>query len=220
MEVFMPRSKADYPDWVMEHKKKGTYINKVGDKYYLYAAHSERVKETGKIRRVCDGYLGRITEKDGFIPAKDKLQGTTVKTFELGFSYALVSISANIHSGLRKSFVKNGDLIYVCSLLNYVFGMYSEQLFYASWLSFLFPDLVYPDSFTDAQLTGIERGTRMITDTASRSFGSELTAVRALFQTVSLLSVNGILYLPSLPEGVLSFSDKFDIDWRNPLWQR
>ena len=31
---------ADYPDWVLTRKKKGTYITKVGDKYYLYAAHS------------------------------------------------------------------------------------------------------------------------------------------------------------------------------------
>lgn len=216
----MARIKADYPDWVMAHKKKGTYINKVGDKYYLYAAHSERVKETGRIRRVCDGYLGRITEKEGLIPAKDKLQGATIKTFELGFSYALVSVTANIHSGLRRSFVKNGDLIYVCSLLNYVYGMYSEQLFCSSWLSFRFPDLIYPVSFTGAQLTGIERGTRMITEMAVRSFGDELLAVRSLFQTVSLLSVNGILYLPSLPEGVATFSEKYDIDWRNPLWQR
>lgn len=35
--------KTIYPDWVLKHKKPGTYINKVGDKYYLYAAHSERV---------------------------------------------------------------------------------------------------------------------------------------------------------------------------------
>ncbi len=79
----MAKPKSDYPDWVLQHKKKGTYINKVGDKYYLYAAHSERVRETGKIRRVCDGYLGRITEKDGFIPAKDKLQGAVIRTYLL-----------------------------------------------------------------------------------------------------------------------------------------
>ena len=67
----MPRKKAEYPEWVMKHKKKGTYINRVGDKYYLYAAHSERIKGTGKVRRVSDGYLGRITEQDGLIPARN-----------------------------------------------------------------------------------------------------------------------------------------------------
>lgn len=216
----MAKPKSDYPDWVLQHKKKGTYINKVGDKYYLYAAHSERVRETGKIRRVCDGYLGRITEKDGFIPAKDKLQGAVIRTYELGFSYAVVSVTSNIHSGLRRSFVKNGDLIYACSILNYVFGIHNEQLFSASWLSLSFPELVYPDSFTEAQLAGIERGTRMITDTMERCFGDHLLQIKTLFSTVSLLSVNGIPYIPSLPEAVSELSDRYSIDWRNPLWQR
>ena len=65
---------ADYPDWVLAHKNIGTYINKVGDKYYLYAAHSERIKGSGKVKYVCDGYLGRITKDDGFIPSKSKPQ--------------------------------------------------------------------------------------------------------------------------------------------------
>lgn len=57
-----------YPEWVLKHKKKGTYINKVGNNYYLYAAHSEHIPGTAnKSRRICDGYLGKITEKDGFI---------------------------------------------------------------------------------------------------------------------------------------------------------
>ena len=47
----MPK-KVEYPEWVMTHKKKGTYINRVGDKYYLYAAHSERIKGTGCIFRL------------------------------------------------------------------------------------------------------------------------------------------------------------------------
>ena len=44
-----------YPDWVLKHKIKGTYINCVGDKYYLYAAHSERILGTKKVKRVSDG---------------------------------------------------------------------------------------------------------------------------------------------------------------------
>ena len=43
---------ADYPDWVMKHKEKGTYVNFVNGKYYLYKAHSERVPGTKKVRRV------------------------------------------------------------------------------------------------------------------------------------------------------------------------
>ena len=67
---------ANYPDWVLKHKRKGTYINRVKDKYYLYAAHSEREPGTGKVKRVCDGYIGRITEKDGLILSKPKIKGS------------------------------------------------------------------------------------------------------------------------------------------------
>lgn len=48
----MPRKTAEYPDWVMKYKKKGTYINKNGDMYYLYAAHSERIKGTNKVKKM------------------------------------------------------------------------------------------------------------------------------------------------------------------------
>lgn len=216
----MANTPSNYPDWVLKYKRTGTYINKVGDKYYLYAAHSERVKETGKIKRVCDGYLGRITEKDGFIPVKDKLLDAAIKTYELGFSYTVIASTSNIHSGLRKSFVKNGDLIYACSVLNYVFGFHSSSLYLASWLSLCFPDVVYPLSFTNEQLRGIERGTRMITDTMAKLFGDDLIMIKALFSTVSLLSVNGKLYLPAFSDDILTLSDKYSIDWRNTLWQR
>jgi len=81
---------ADYPEWVLAHKKKGTYINKVGDKYYLYAAHSERVKGTNKVKRISNGYLGRIAENEGLIPAIEKVKNS-VSVYEFGLSFAVLS---------------------------------------------------------------------------------------------------------------------------------
>jgi len=99
---------ANYPDWVLAHKKKGTYINKVGDRYYLYAAHSERVPGTKKVRRVCDGYLGRITQDQGLIPPRDR-PGTVFCSVEYGLSSLILSLCGNIHSGFRRTFVVNGE---------------------------------------------------------------------------------------------------------------
>ena len=81
---------ANYPDWVMVHKKKGTYINCVNGKYYLYAAHSERVPGTKKVRRVSDGYIGRITQEDGLIPARDKVTGE-VCVYEYGLCMTILT---------------------------------------------------------------------------------------------------------------------------------
>lgn len=210
---------ADYPDWVLAHKKKGTYINKVKDKYYLYAAHSERVKGSGKVKRVCDGYLGRITEEDGFIPAKSKLINVP-EVFEIGLSYAVVSASAQIRLGLRRSFPKYGDVVYSCSVLSYIYGEYSKELFVNSYLCILFPDISFPDSFTKAQLTGIERGKRMLEEHLGKVFGEDILRIRSLFPDVRLLRLNSQYYLSKLPEAVALLSEKYSINWRNPLWQR
>lgn len=134
---------ADYPDWVLAHKVKGTYVNKAGDKYYLYAAHSERVPGTKKVRRVCDGYLGRITQEQGLIPPKDKFP-KSIRSYEYGLSSLVLTVCHKIHNGLRRSFVVNGDFIMAASVLSYLYGCYSEELFRHSWLSLRFPLVQFP----------------------------------------------------------------------------
>ena len=210
---------ANYPDWVLAHKKKGTYINKVGDKYYLYAAHSERIKGSGKVKRVCDGYLGRITKEDGFIPSKNTLNNVP-EVFEIGLSYTVVSISGQIRLGLCRSFPKYGDIVYSCSVLSYIYGEYSKELFAHSYLGLLFPDIPFPDRFTKSQLTGIERGKRMLTEQMRKQFGDDMERIRSLFVDVRLLRIGSQYYLSSLPKAVALLSEKYTIDWRNELWQR
>lgn len=210
---------ANYPDWVLAHKKKGTYVNKVGDRYYLYAAHSERVKGSGRVRRVCDGYLGRITEKDGFIPAENKLKNAP-EVFEIGLSHVVVSVSERIRKGLKRSFPRYGDAVYACSVLAYIYDEYSPELFEHSFLHILLPDASLPDSFTRAQLTGIERGKRMLAEEMGKVFGGDLPRIRSLFADVRLLRVNGRYYLSRLPGPVVLLSEKYSIDWGNALWQK
>lgn len=210
---------ANYPDWVLAHKKKGTYINKVGDKYYLYAAHSERIKGSGKVKRVCDGYLGRITKEEGFIPSKNKPKDIP-EVFEIGLSYTVVSASKQIHLGLCRSFPKYGDVVYACSVLSYIYDEYSRELFEHSYLSLLFSDIPFPDRFTTSQLTGIERGKRMLAEQMRKQFGEDIERIRALFADIRLLQIGSQYYLSGLTEAVTLLSEKYTIDWRNDLWQR
>lgn len=210
---------ANYPDWVMAHKKKGTYINKVGDRYYLYAAHSERIKGTDKVRRVSDGYIGRITKEEGLILADKKLKKEPL-VFEVGLSYTILSSSSLILQGLRRSFPKYGDVVFSCSVMSYIYGEYSRELFEHSYLHIAFPDISFPDSFTKAQLTGIERGVRMLEEHLARLFGDDIARIRSLFPDVRLLKVNDRYYLSKIPETVALLSDKYDIGWRNSLWQK
>lgn len=210
---------ADYPQWVLAHKKKGTYINKVGDKYYLYAAHSERIPGTKRVRRVCDGYLGRITEKDGLVPPKDKVVSPVI-SYEFGLSSLTLCVCANIHKGLRRTFVVHGDFIMAASILTFIYGFYSEELFRHSWLSLHFPSIVFPQNLTPAQKNGINRGTNMVTDTMERTFGSDLPSVKASFSLVALSLINQKLYCCSPPESVILFTEKYHLDWSPELWQK
>jgi len=111
---------ADYPDWVLAHKKKSTYVNCVKGKYYLYAAHSERIKGTDKVKRICDGYLGRITPEEGLIQPKDKVNGSVV-ILEYGLSSIILSLCTNIHKGMRRSFTNSGDLVMAASVLSCIY---------------------------------------------------------------------------------------------------
>ena len=208
-----------YPDWVMKYKEKGTYINKVNNKYYLYAAHSERIKGTKKVRRVSDGYLGRITEKDGLIPPKDKVSAPVI-SYEYGISYIVISCTSNIRSGLRRSFSKYGDLVYSCSILMFLYGVYDRELFEQSFLYLYFADLAYPDTFTDAQIFGIERSCRMITDAMMGAFGDDLPLIKAHFSNIRILKINKKTYVSELSSAAQVLSEKYKLDWSDTSWQK
>lgn len=215
----MARKQADYPDWVMKHKKKGTYINKVGDKYYLYAAHSERIKGTGKVRRVSDGYLGRITEQDGLIPAKNILKSDPL-SFELGLSFLIISQTSDILKGLAKTYRKNGRLIYCCSTLSVIYGVFSESLFKHSYISLKFPDVCFPTTFSDTVLTGIDRGHRMLNDLLARFTGEMRNEVFTFFPDIRLIKAESNYYLAGMTEETQKLSDKLKLKWEDPLWQK
>lgn len=209
---------ADYPDWVLKHKTKGTYINKSGNNYYLYSAHSERVKGTKKVKRIFDEYLGKITE-EGLIPPKEKVKDS-VFIYEYGLSFTILYVCRKIHLALRRSFVKHGDCIMAASILNYIYGMYSTELFCQSYLSLHFTSAAFPDTFNEAQILGIERGTRMITDTMNRTFSSDLKLIMIHFPMLSLVKINNKFYMPQASQTVLNMADKHAIVWEDSLWQR
>ena len=61
-----------HPSWVQCHKKQGTEIKFINGHYYLYGVKSVYNKELKRVQKVSLGILGKITEKDGFIPSKSK----------------------------------------------------------------------------------------------------------------------------------------------------
>ncbi|MDR3304912.1 MAG: hypothetical protein LBS85_02615 [Clostridiales Family XIII bacterium] len=201
---------ADYPDWVMKHKRKGTYINKAGNKYYLYAAHSERVPGTKKVVRVSDGYLGRVTEKDGFIPAKRKLSGE-VFVYEYGFSHTILALCGRIHSGLRREFKANADFVMASGALLFMYGEIRQETYETSWLLMSLPGLSMDTAPTGKQRAGIERTGRMIADTLKKRFGDELPEAFALLPCIRMVCMAGDHRAAAIPPGAAAFCERHRI---------
>jgi hypothetical protein len=202
----------DYPDWVLKHKKKGTYINCVKGKYYLYAAHSERVPGTRIVKRVSDGYLGRITEQDGFIPSKDKIS-SDILVYEYGLSVAVMQLCRNIHSGFKRTSPKNSDLIFVSSILNVISSSYASSVFSKSYLSVLFPSLDMNKKATGGVLINISRGTAMINDYIDNIMGEERTSVFYVLSGLYKIKLNDKWYLSKENDDILSIRKKYKLKW-------
>ena len=204
---------ADYPDWVLAHKKKGTYINCVKGKYYLYAAHSERIPGTKKVRRVSDGYIGRITETDGLIPARDKVEGE-ILVYEYGLHMTALAISGDIFVGLRREFRTAAARILVSGILLATGSGADEESFKSSYLSVVFPDESLVQPLGDNQRIGVERCQRMVTDKLSHVICDDY--VKAGLARVYAVIVNGKEYLSKKPPGVEAWLNKNNIEWGAP----
>lgn len=204
---------ADYPDWVLRHKKKGTYINYQNGKYYLYAAHSERVPGTSKVRRVSDGYLGRITAEAGLIPAKRKLS-EPVYVFEYGLSETILSLSDNIRTGLGREFRGATDFVMAGGALLLMYGEVRHAHYEASWLSVRLPGLDMRKVPTDKQRVGMERTQRMIADTMNKRFGDAYAAAVVLLPLVKAVRMGSESVVAGMPDGVKEFLEQHGLEFR------
>jgi len=206
---------ADYPQWVLKHKTKGTYINCVNGKYYLYAAHSERVPGTKKVKRVSDGYIGRITEKDGLIPARDKVAGDII-VLKYGLHMTALALADEILMGLRREFRGAAERMLVMGILLATEKNADGDSFNASALRLAFPGVAYTPNLTGKQRTGVERCTRMVADKLSGAIGDN-TRMHAMLERIYMVIINNKQYLSQMPAGVGEWMKIHGIEWRGTI---
>jgi hypothetical protein len=195
---------ANYPDWVLRHKEKGTYINFQNGKYYLYAAHSERIPGTGKVKRVSDGYIGRITEEDGLIPAKRKLVAP-VYALEYGLSETIFTLCPKILTGLAREFRANADFVMAGGMLLFMHGEIQHELYQMSWMSQRLPFLRLYRQPTEKQRIGMERVQRMITDALVGHFGDSFPFAVSCLPLVRAVCMGAETIIAEVPFSVSSF---------------
>lgn len=83
---------AEFPQWALGFKRKGTILKKVGKQYFLYSNRSYRVKgrKNPKTEQV---YIGLVTEK-GIVEKFDiNTTESGIRVMEYGFSKVVMSLA-------------------------------------------------------------------------------------------------------------------------------
>lgn len=125
----------DYPAWVIKFKEHNKEIRHLHGKYYLYQVHTSRID--GKVKKVTDKYLGRITE-DGLIPPAQKQIIYIIKEYHT--TVFAFSICSSIIEGIIKRY-PHKYLEYLPLCFFDVFFHYQIDQWNRSYLSILFPNL-------------------------------------------------------------------------------
>lgn len=137
-----------YPEWVLKHKKKGTEIRLIKEKYYLYKISSKWDKTKKRSRKITCKYLGRITE-DGLIAPKNKKQQSkvtksSIAVKEYGASSFMIKTAEEIQGKLVEIFPADAEKIITIAILralNQCPFKRVEHLYEHSYISEMFPKL-------------------------------------------------------------------------------
>lgn len=137
------------PESIKKHKPICTEIRLINGTYYVYKITSVWNKEEKRAKKKTLGCIGKITEKDGFIPSKKSLQNATpevssVLVKEYGCFKLFTSLNEDILENLKKFFPYRYKEIYVLAilrLLNKATNSNINRYYKASYLSEEFNDL-------------------------------------------------------------------------------
>ncbi len=121
---------VDYPPWVEKWRGPGHTIRKKGDGYGLY--HCTTIRRPGEPPKYQQTYLGKITEKEGFIPKA----GTSdpAPYLEYGLSHLIwENLRTEILAHLPRG--RNGGLLKI-GIICFIFGSVNEVFLRNSYLTY------------------------------------------------------------------------------------
>lgn len=137
-----------HPEWVLNHKKKGTEIRLIKGKYYLYQVKSKWNKEKGRPQKITCKYLGRITETGLVVPKvkqkQEKVAKSSIPVKEYGACSFMMKTAEPIQKRLTEVFDENASKILAIAMLraiNQCPFKRIEHLYKHSYISEIFPNL-------------------------------------------------------------------------------
>jgi len=151
-----------HPDWALAHKKSGTELRYLNGKYYLYAYSSKYDKEKKKAKKSTGKFLGRITEKEGFIPSgKRKLEHvlqlkhlTNPVCKEYGVSLLITKKFTQTIEHLSHNFPTQWKSIVAVAYCRLVYHCPLKSIPFRLSQSFL-PELIGSKTFTEKTASGV-----------------------------------------------------------------
>jgi len=153
---------SKHPAWALAHKKPGTELRFLNDKYYLYAYTTVYDKKKKGPKKISGKCLGRITEQQGFIPSgKRKLeQALELRNIakpsckEFGVSMLITQKFARSIELLSQIFPNHWRSIIAIAYCRLVFHCPLKSIPYRLSQSFL-PDLIGSKSFNEKTASGV-----------------------------------------------------------------
>ncbi|HMP29259.1 MAG TPA: transposase [Saprospiraceae bacterium] len=142
---------SSFPDWVLQHKKKGTEIRFINNRYYLYQITSKWNPEKKRAVKITLACLGSITE-NGFIPSeKHELKSKSVFSVsssivhkEFGFSNFIDLYLSDIVANLKKAFPDSWQTLLVLAYGRFLYQCPLKKMefrYQHSYLSEWYPGL-------------------------------------------------------------------------------
>lgn len=200
-----------YPEWVAWYKTKGTYVQKRGEKYFLYRGHSERV--AGKRYPVLkyDAYLGQITEAEGLIepkpPVRPGVQVYTYGAYYLTYRCCWKLLQRTNHDGNEP---RHAVMI---ALMQVVSGQWSREEFQWSWLSVKECDVVIPQQLSEREERQVPRLVVMVEDMLKRTYGEGYVEAFEGAKRVYLVRVNNQWVISEIPKQLQRWAEEQAIRW-------
>ena len=119
MNVSNSQGSYAVPENIRKMKPRGTMVKKIKGHYYVYGMKCIKDEKTGKWKTKILGIMGKITEKDGYIPNK-----YDPSFHEFGTYYLFESCAKEIRELFFQAFGKNDDArrIWICGMIYAVNG--------------------------------------------------------------------------------------------------
>jgi len=134
-----------YPDWVMKHKKKGTELRKIGERYYLYKIRSVWDKEKKKPKKITEKFLGTIKPEGLIKPEYDRLMEgmKNISVKESGATDLILKLNKDIEENLKRIYPTEWKELFLFSIFRFIYNTPIKNLqeYYAtSFISEKIPD--------------------------------------------------------------------------------